>query len=489
MSITVAELVALPHLGLEVVAGLAGLEREVGWAHVCELEDPRPWLEGGELVMTTGMAVPREPGRQAAYLERLAACGVAGLAISKDLCAPPLTPSFLHSAERLGFPVVAVSIEVPFVAIARIVVMANSDASSRQLVRQIAVFDALRDSTALSDLPALFRRLEHVSGFELYLCSPAGLPLLPGVPGIPDDRRDLLDRPGDAPAHVPGGYIVSVPVDGKNAGYLLGLRTASAEPGGLGTLQHIATIAALQRATLEREREIDRREGAELLAELLAGRPPGELAGRLDAVFGEAADLCLALIQADDNDAAAAALHSQLTDLGVPHLLLPQQEVALLAPAGAPLAGLIGAVGTSRAGRSRPFRLDVPVGVPRRQAGAALRQAIERGICLAEASDYAEELDWLPVERDVVAALSERILGPLAADKGSLLQTLIVWLESGRRSGETSRQLGVHPHTLAYRLRRIEALIGRDLNAPGTTAELWLAIQARGLLRQPQPPP
>jgi PucR family transcriptional regulator, purine catabolism regulatory protein len=198
MSITVAELIALPHLGLEVVAGRAGLEREVGWAHVCELEDPRPWLEGGELVMTTGMAVPREPGRQAAYLERLAACGVAGLAISKDLCAPPLTRSFLRCAETLGFPVVAVSIEVPFVAIARIVVMANSDASSRQLVRQIAVFDALRDSTALSDLPALFRRLEHVSGFELYLCSPAGLPL-PGVPGIPDDRRDLLDRPGDAP--------------------------------------------------------------------------------------------------------------------------------------------------------------------------------------------------------------------------------------------------------------------------------------------------
>jgi hypothetical protein len=75
MSITVAELVALPHLGLEVVAGLAGLAREVGWAHVCELEDP-----------------------------------------------PPLTPSFLRSAEKLGFPVVAVSIEVPFVAIARIVV-------------------------------------------------------------------------------------------------------------------------------------------------------------------------------------------------------------------------------------------------------------------------------------------------------------------------------------------------------------------------------
>lgn len=125
--------------------------------------------------------------------------------------------------------------------------------------------------------------------------------------------------------------------------------------------------------------------------------------------------------------------------------------------------------------------------VPPGQAAAALRRAIERGTCLAEASDYAEELYWLPVERDVVAALSERVLGPPAGDKGSLPQTLAVWLESGPRSGETSRQLGVHPHTLADRLRRIESLIGRDLDAPGTTAALWLAIQARALLRQPQP--
>jgi PucR family transcriptional regulator, purine catabolism regulatory protein len=77
MSITVAELIALPHLGLEVVAGIAGLEREVGWAHVCELEDPLPWLEGGELVMTTGMAVPREPGQPAADADRLAGVGAA----------------------------------------------------------------------------------------------------------------------------------------------------------------------------------------------------------------------------------------------------------------------------------------------------------------------------------------------------------------------------------------------------------------------------
>jgi hypothetical protein len=45
---------------------------------------------------------------------------------------------------------------------------------------------------------------------------------------------------------------------------------------------------------------------------------------------------------------------------------------------------LAAGVAGCRGGRSRPFRLDVPVGMPRRQAAAALRQAIERGICLAE---------------------------------------------------------------------------------------------------------
>jgi purine catabolism regulator len=56
-----------------------------------------------------------------------------------------------------------------------------------------------------------------------------------------------------------------------------------------------------------------------------------------------------------------------------------------------------------------------------------------------------------------------------------------VWLQSGQRTGVAAQRLRVHPHTLAYRLKRIEQLTQRDLSSPAVTAELWLALE---LLRE-----
>ena len=42
-------------LDVRLVAGEAGLENAVRWVHISELEDPTPWLSGGELLLTTGM--------------------------------------------------------------------------------------------------------------------------------------------------------------------------------------------------------------------------------------------------------------------------------------------------------------------------------------------------------------------------------------------------------------------------------------------------
>ena len=41
MSITVRELLRLPHLRLTLAAGQAGLDREVSWVHCSDL--PAPW--------------------------------------------------------------------------------------------------------------------------------------------------------------------------------------------------------------------------------------------------------------------------------------------------------------------------------------------------------------------------------------------------------------------------------------------------------------
>lgn len=50
--VTVRQLLAVPRFRLRLVAGEAGLDRPVRWAHSTELLDPGPYLRGHELVLT-----------------------------------------------------------------------------------------------------------------------------------------------------------------------------------------------------------------------------------------------------------------------------------------------------------------------------------------------------------------------------------------------------------------------------------------------------
>ena len=55
--LTVRDVAEFEGLGLTVAAGADGLANEVAWLHVSELDDPTPFLEGGELLLTTGLGV------------------------------------------------------------------------------------------------------------------------------------------------------------------------------------------------------------------------------------------------------------------------------------------------------------------------------------------------------------------------------------------------------------------------------------------------
>ena len=72
-----------------------------------------------------------------------------------------------------------------------------------------------------------------------------------------------------------------------------------------------------------------------------------------------------------------------------------------------------------------------------------------------------------------LARFVDETLGELRRDdkRGVLRATLRAYLEAGGAGVETAARLGIHRNTLAYRLRRIAALTGRDPNKP----EHWLA--------------
>jgi DNA-binding PucR family transcriptional regulator len=66
--------------------------------------------------------------------------------------------------------------------------------------------------------------------------------------------------------------------------------------------------------------------------------------------------------------------------------------------------------------------------------------------------------------------------------RGTLRETLRAYLETGGSHADASHRLGIHRNTLAYRLRRIGELIGRDVGDPRSWLTLHLALWASELL-------
>jgi sugar diacid utilization regulator len=101
-----------------VVAGAARLDVPVRWVHAVELTDIRRLLRGGELVLSTGIALPESAGGLAEYIATLAHVGVAGLAIELGRrYTAALPPALVAAAEERSLPLVELRREVAFIEI------------------------------------------------------------------------------------------------------------------------------------------------------------------------------------------------------------------------------------------------------------------------------------------------------------------------------------------------------------------------------------
>ncbi|GAA2577059.1 PucR family transcriptional regulator [Actinomadura fulvescens] len=106
-----------------------------------------------------------------------------------------------------------------------------------------------------------------------------------------------------------------------------------------------------------------------------------------------------------------------------------------------------------------------------------------RGIISDPSPVIAEE--HLPVmllmqDRDLVERVAARRLAPLQdarpAHRRRLAETLLAALECGFNATEVAARLRVHPQTIRYRMRQLEALFGTDLADPAQRLELHMVV-------------
>ncbi|MFC9957696.1 PucR family transcriptional regulator [Streptomyces nigra] len=548
---TLASLVHHSALKLTVRAGADRLDVPVRWAHVSELADPVPYMEGGELLLITALQLDAEdPEAMRRYVRRLAGAGVVGLGFAVGVNYEEIPKALVDAADEEGLPLLEVPRRTPFLAISKAV---SAAIAAEQYQAVTAGFAAQRELTrqALTAGPEglLAALASQVNGWAaLYDASGAVVATAPEWAGrraarLTADVERLRERPAPA-SSVVGGPENEDRVElhslgtGRRPRAALAVGTAAA----LGTAERYAVHSAIALLTLTTERSrslqaAEQRVGAAVLRMLLAGQPDharavaGGLYGDLlDAPFrvivAEAAPVSAArvvdsgtrvaltkasaaalVVAADAGDPLGAlteVVESAAARAGEAVLVVPETETgrlvvlasdggAAVAACGEYAAGLeaarAGAVPEQPAGDQDELvvGLSAPAGpiaaaAAYKQAEQALSVARRRGRVCVEHEQLASGSVLPLLADDAVRAFADGLLRALhehdATGRGDLVASLRAWLSRHGQWDAAAADLGVHRHTLRYRMRRVEEILGRSLDDADVRMELWLALKA-----------
>ncbi|CAL9587710.1 PucR family transcriptional regulator [Streptomyces sp. R1] len=542
---TLASLVHHSALKLTVRAGEDRLDVPVRWAHVSELADPVPYMEGGELLLITALKLDAEDAEAMhRYVKRLVGAGVVGLGFAVGVNYDDIPRALVEAARQEGLPLLEVPRRTPFLAISKAVSAAIAADQYRAVT---AGFAAQRELTrrALTDGPEglLAALAAQVDGWAaLYDASGAVVAAAPEWAGrraarLTADVQRLRERPAPASSVVGGTANAEHPENAdrvelhslgtsRRPRSALAVGTAAAP----GTAERYAVHSAIALLTLTTERsrslhEAGLRIDGAVLRMLLAGEPDhartvaGDLyGGLLDAPFriavaeSPAARTRASTAAQSAGDTAAETggdplgtltevVESAAARAGEAVLVVPEGErlVVLATDGGAAVAACVEHASALEAARpaseslaggdeeSLVVGLSAPSGpiaasAAYKQAEQALSVARRRGRVCVEHEHVAAGSVLPLLADDAVRAFADGLLRALrdhdATGRGDLVASLRAWLARHGQWDAAAADLGVHRHTLRYRMRRVEEILGRSLDDPDVRMELWLALKA-----------
>jgi DNA-binding PucR family transcriptional regulator len=470
--LTVQDIADLPELGLAVAAGSGGLGNEVSWLHVSELTDPTQFLEGGEFLLTTGLGVADMGTTQRAYVRRLAKHGVAGLGFGIGFGFAEVPAPIVEEANKLSFPVVSVPYEVPFVAITKAAVTRLASEQLEQQTRALVVHERLAEAVLEGrGLQALLAIVCNHLDCSLALVDEHGR--------IVAERHARMRLPFDEALELP------VVASGQLATLKAKRSAGSFSEYDRLVLHHGQTALAFE---LSRRRAVSAAElrlAGDLLEDLEDNRLDDREAARRMAAFGLEADRdYAALLAVPSAGLSTERLREQVAEQ------LEQQNVPYLSTARRDRAAFL--VGASverdllalarRVAQAEPLAR-VAVGLPARGPGLGRSLVEARAALDAANGSVASYRDLgslellLSLPDAALEAFVDRVLGPTVGN-ATLVGSLSALLDSGCRWSEAADKLGVHRHTLRYRMDRLREQTGRHPDNPEQRMELWLAVKA-----------
>lgn len=527
---TLAEVLELPAVrrGDPVVRAAADrLDRPVRWVHVSEIADIAHLLEGGELILTTGIALPTSPAALATYVAELADAGVSGVAVELGRRYRDALPADLvAAADAAGLPLIELRREAPFVGITQAVHTLILDARMQELIASDEAHQAFTQLSvaghgpqqvvdlvaSMSGRPVVYENLAHQ--VLAYHCPEAELV------GWAARSRAAEDAGPDAEAS--GWLAVGVAAPGGSAWGRLIMLCAGPPSGRERMLvERGASALVINRLTVRDLDSLERQTHRTLLTALaMSTNAPSETAARAKAlgvplerrrltgvVVRTAGELDSAELPALLRDVASSAV-TELQAQPVPALVGPldDQRVAMLlshdrsadvdgtltrlsarlhAVGDRSDVSLIVAAGSTVAGVERAHHtLREAMQVADGAAGMAGQRSYFRPPDL-RLRGLVYALRGEPVVQDYVERELGQLLAHDAAHGSRLTEFLATFCRCGGNKSAAADRLFISRAALYDRIAKVQKVLGVDLADPEVVLGLHFAILARETLKSP----
>ncbi|MFY2791053.1 PucR family transcriptional regulator [Rhodococcus sp. MALMAid1271] len=510
----VKDLLDATHLGIRLLTSDAdALSRTLRWTYTTDLLDPSRYIAGGELVIT-GLVWHRTPADSEMFVRAVAASGASALAAGEGLLGH--IPSDLTDAcERHGLPLLAVPETVSFGDVTEFLVgrvTGDRIASlNNSLVRQRQLLTAIADGRALDELAL---HVSRETGRTCLIFTATGRRLVAEVSAFSDADVDTLTHAALSCERLPttttlsGNAVYSI----FGIGPSLAQRTTRwflAVAGDLDTFPppisdafgQLAAIAALDRARREEGRLVRREIADQAVALIEADSTSPEASTRLRQA-GVDPDRSLVVVRVvhtgriDLREMLRTVLSDTLTSFGGGCVgssshgdivaIVNTDDPNIVETLRTRLSRLGSGIGHSR----------LLVGVSSEATGNTVdgalrsaRYALEMSrqgsgsVTVTAGSQLTSAVSMLSaLPDDVRRSFVEHVLAPLLeydrrTDSG-LTDTLREFLATGGSWNRTAESLHVHLNTVRYRIKRVEELLGRDLNSTEDRLDVYLALNS-----------
>jgi PucR family transcriptional regulator, purine catabolism regulatory protein len=517
----------------QVLAGHQRLGVPVRWVHAIEQADAARLLHGGELVLSTGIALPDEPEPLADYAAALAAAGVSGLAVELGRRYARLPEALVTAAERHGVPLIVFRREVAFVEITETVHAMIIDAQLDELRRSERVHETftelsvagappeeiVRQAALLAGRPIILEDLSH----RVLACSPAGADPRRLLAGFEHQARAVSGRRRTFYDEGAGWLVTTVGARGEDWGRVIGVWEGT-EAGAPTAADHVlieraASALALGRLLTRQQESLERQAHRTLISAIVesAHADPEEAAARARALGVPVSNrqLIAVIVRIRDMGPGISA-HTRIAEVTeavadacregrLPALVGSLDDaragallsLPLKADTDAELTALSGRLGQRLRRDGEPFVLGVGSAtetvrdvrrsfLEARQVGdVAIRQAGDRpGQPFYRLPDMRlRGLLHLLRDDTRLQTFAERELGPLlAADEAQgtdLLAYLAAYLEEGGNKAAAAQRAHLARPTFYQRLDQIERILGVSLDSAESRTSLHVALLAQ----------